>query len=230
MIEHIPTWIEIIFLVVFLITIVFFHIANGGPKKLTLLILVWSAVHAILAFSGFYHDNQSMPPRFLWVLAPMLLALFYGTFFSGPRRWAMENRNLRWSTFMHTIRIPIEIILYYLFVYKAVPGLMTFEGRNFDILAGITAPIMGLLLLKGKLPRKVLLAWNIVSLCLVLFILVNGLLSARLPFQQFAFEQPNIAVEYFPFILLPATIVPLVIYTHLIDILKLGNQMGKHGA
>ena len=41
------------------------------------------------------------------------------------------------------------------------------------------------------------------------------------PFQKFGFEQPNKAITYFPFILLPALIVPLVIWTHLSDILKL---------
>jgi hypothetical protein len=69
------------------------------------------------------------------------------------------------------------------------------------------------------------LAWNSIGLCFILFILFNGVLSAELPFQQFAFDQPNKAINYFPFILLPATIVPIVIWTHLSDILKLINEL-----
>lgn len=100
---------------------------------------------------------------------------------------------------------------------------MTFKGRNFDIIMGITAPIVGLLLLIQKLNKKALLVWNYIGLVLILFILANGILSAELPFQQFGFEQPNRGINYFPFILLPATIVPIVIWTHLSDIIKLNS-------
>ncbi len=100
---------------------------------------------------------------------------------------------------------------------------MTFAGRNFDILAGITAPIFDFLFIKNIISKNVMIFWNIISLCLVLFILINGILSAELPFQQFAFDQPNRAIAFFPYILLPATVVPLVVYTHLTDIYKLGK-------
>ncbi|TAH22438.1 MAG: hypothetical protein EAZ08_00730 [Cytophagales bacterium] len=42
--------------------------------------------------------------------------------------------------YLNIVRIPVEIILFWLFVNKAIPELMTFEGRNLDIIAGITAP------------------------------------------------------------------------------------------
>jgi hypothetical protein len=109
-----------------------------------------------------------------------------------------------------------------------IPELMTFEGRNYDIILGITAPIIGWLFIKKKINRHVLLLWNIVGLFFVLFILVNGILSAELPFQQFGFEQPNRGINYFPFVLLPATIVPIVIWTHLSDIIKLRKELKTH--
>jgi len=101
------------------------------------------------------------------------------------------------------------------------PELMTFEGRNFDILAGITAPIIGLIYLKNIIGKRLLLVWNFLGLCLVLFIFINGVLSAELPFQQFGFDQPNRAITFFPFILLPSVIVPVVIWTHLTDMIQL---------
>lgn len=122
---------------------------------------------------------------------------------------------------MHTVRLPVEIVLFGLFIYQMVPELMTFEGRNYDIIMGITAPIIGILLLKKRISKKALLIWNILGLFLVTFILVNGVLSAELPFQQFAFDQPNRGLNYFPFVLLPATIVPIVVWTHISDILIL---------
>jgi len=109
-------------------------------------------------------------------------------------------------------------------MHDMVPELMTFEGRNFDILAGLTAPLITWLLYKKKISDKGFIFWNVLSLCLVSFILLNGLLSAELPFQQFAFDQPNKAVAYFPYILLPAIIVPIVIYTHVTDIILLSQK------
>ena len=69
-----------------------------------------------------------------------------------------------------------------------------------------------------------LIIWNILALLLVLFIFANGILSSELPIQIFGFEQSNRAINYFPFILLPATIIPIVIYTHITDIIKLWKE------
>ena len=106
-----------------------------------------------------------------------------------------------------------------------IPELMTFEGRNFDIIAGVSAPVIGILFWKNKISKKILLFWNFAALSLVLFILFNAILSAELPFQQFGFNQPNRAILFFPFILLPATIVPIVIHTHILDIIKLIKEI-----
>ena len=226
MIENLPNWIELLFLITWVLTVVLFHFSNGKPTKLTLLIILWSALQSVLAYFGFYQITDSLPPRFGLVLIPSALLLVFGLL-PKQRKWALDRRAMQFSTFLHAVRLPIEIVLYGLFTHQMIPELMTFEGRNFDILMGITAPIIGWLVLKRNINKKILLAWNVIGLCLVLFILGNGILSAELPFQQFGFEQPNRAINYFPFVLLPATIVPIVIWTHLIDILKLRKEIKK---
>ena len=135
--------------------------------------------------------------------------------------WIINNRNTKISTFIHIVRLPVEIVLLYLFLNNMIPQLMTFEGINYDIIIGITAPIIGVLYLKNKISKNFLMYWNIIGLILVLFIMIIGVLSAELPFRQFGFEQPNRGLQYFPFILLPAIIVPLVVYMHLTDIIIL---------
>ncbi|WP_233632635.1 hypothetical protein [Parapedobacter sp. ISTM3] len=45
-------------------------------------------------------------------------------------------------TMINVVRIPVEVVLCWLFINGAVPEMMTFEGRNFDIIAGITAPLI----------------------------------------------------------------------------------------
>ncbi|MBS9461323.1 hypothetical protein KIM67_02795 [Flagellimonas sp. 389] len=224
MIENLPNWINISFFLVTLITIGIFYISNGRPKKLLLLILLWSAIQSIIAFTGFYQITDTTPPRFALVLLPSALSILFGMS-SKNLKWMFATRKIEVSTFLHCIRIPVEFILLYLFLNKTIPKTMTFEGLNFDIIAGITAPLVGLLYIKGKLGKKGLLIWNVLGLILIFTILTIGILSSELPFQQFGFEQPNRAIDYFPFILLPATVVPMVIYTHLTDIIKLRKEI-----
>ena len=224
MIENLPSWISLIFIVTCLFTIGLFRYSNGKPKKLTLLIIIWSIIQSVLAYLGFYQITDTIPPRFGFVLIPTTLLIIYGLF-PKQQKWFFTHRDTKISTFLHSVRLPVEIVLFGLFTHKMIPELMTFEGRNYDILMGITAPIIGWLFMKQKLSRKALLAWNIIGLTLVLFILFNGILSAELPFQQFGFEQPNRGINYFPFVLLPATIVPIVIWIHLSDIIKLSKEI-----
>lgn len=96
---------------------------------------------------------------------------------------------------------------------------MTFEGRNFDIVAGITAPIIVYFgFTKTKIDRQTILIWNVIFLGFLLNIVVNALFSAPSPIQIFAFDQPNIAILNFPFIWLPTFIVPIVLFGHLTSI------------
>ena len=224
MILNLDTWINVVFLITTLITILIFYFANNRPLQLILLIIGWSIFQSILAYVGFYQNSVSIPPRFLLVLLPPTLLIVFGLL-KKQREWIYKNKKTEISTFLHTIRIPVEIILLYLFFHKMIPELMTFEGLNFDIAAGITAPIIGILYYTHAISKKALLIWNILGLILILSILTMGVLSAELPIQQFAFDQPNRALNYFPFILLAATVVPIVIYTHISDILKLLKEI-----
>ena len=67
----------------------------------------------------------------------------------------------------------MEIVLFWLFLEKSVPELMTFEGRNFDIIAGITAPVIYYFgFVKNTLAKPILIGWNILCLGLLFNIIV----------------------------------------------------------
>jgi hypothetical protein len=140
-----------------------------------------------------------------------------------PRgRMVLDRLDERWLTWLNVVRIPIEIVLLLLFLNDMIPRLMTFEGRNFDILSGISAPFVAYFgYNKHKLNKTVLLIWNLICLGLLVNIVVNAILAAPFPFQQFAFDQPNRGILYFPFIWLPAFIVPAVLLSHLVNIRQL---------
>lgn len=218
--DTLPLYVPITFGLTVLLALYLFYRATRSSRVL-LVLLGWSTLQSVLGLSGFYQAINPSPPRFpLLVLPAFLLVIVLMSTKRGQR--FIDSLDLSFLTLLHVVRIPVEVVLFWLFVQGAVPQLMTFEGRNFDILSGLSAPVIYYFgFVRKSLPQTALLIWNIVCLGLVVNIAINGLLSAPTPLQQFAFDQPNIALAYFPFVLLPSVIVPMVIFAHLASIRQL---------
>lgn len=221
MIANLPMYVNIVFVLTTLLTVFLFYKA-GSRSKISLGILVlWLLVQAVLSYTLFYSVTYTTPPRFvLLALPPVLLIIF--SFITAKGKAYINKLDAKTLTLLHVVRIPVELCLYWLFLNKSIPQLMTFEERNFDILAGLTAPIIFYFgYVKNKFGKTILLLWNFVCLGLLLNIVINAVLSAPSNFQQFAFEQPNTAILYFPFVWLPCCVVPLVLLAHLVCIRKI---------
>jgi hypothetical protein len=222
MLTDLPPYIVIIFLLTVALTFFLFISAAKNKGAISLILLAWLALTGVLSYNGVFQNTSAVPPRLMLLMVPaivfivLLLATKKGKLFT-------DSLDLKKLTLLHTIRIPVEIVLFLLSTQKLVPELMTFAGRNFDILSGITAPVIYFLCFSNAQlkNRTLLLAWNFICLGLLLNIIINALLSAPFPFQQFAFDQPNIAVLYFPFTWLPCFIVIIVLFSHLAAIRQL---------
>jgi len=191
---------------------------SGGKKTaiFSTILLFWIILQSSLALNGvFYQNLEALPPAIvLWGIFPTVLLLLF-ILFSEKGRNFMDGLNPIWLYFFHIVRLPVEWTLYELFMFGKVPVLMTFAGRNFDIFAGLTAPLIAFGVYKNALSKWILSVWNGLCLCLLANIVISAALSAPSPLQQLAFEQPNVAILYFPFNLLPTFIVPLVLFAHL---------------
>jgi len=219
--ENIPFYVYATFGLTVITTLFLFYRATQNSKGFLVLISIWLFLQSAIGISGFYTITHTMPPRFQLLLLPPLVFTIV-QFSTKKGRLFIDSLNLKALTIIHIVRIPVEIILYWLFIYRAVPELMTFEGRNFDIIAGITSPFIFYFgLVKNKINKPILIAWNIFCIGLLINIIVNGMLSAPTPFQQFGFDQPNIAVLHFPFMFLPACIVPIILFSHLATLRQL---------
>ncbi|MCW3118523.1 MAG: hypothetical protein JWM28_2605 [Chitinophagaceae bacterium] len=221
MIPGLPLYISVSFIIVTLITVYLFYRASHQSDITFIVLASWLMIQAVLSLKGFYTKTDTIPPRFALLAAPALLLILL-LFITKKGRIYIDNLDAKQLTNLHFVRVPVEIILFALYSHQAIPGLMTFEGRNFDIFSGVTAPLIAWLgYEKKQLPGKALLVWNFICLALVLNVVINGILSAPSRFQQFAFDQPNTAILYFPFAWLPACIVPIVIFSHLVCIRQL---------
>ena len=232
MIENLPVYILLIFGLTTVATLLLFiwtiRNSNSEPtrKKSTPIFIgltIWLTIQAVLTLKNIYNsDTDTFPPKILLTgILPTIFTIIL-LFATSKGRQFIESLPLKNLTYLNIVRIPVEIILFWLFLNKAIPELMTFEGRNFDILAGISAPILAYFgLTKAKLNRQTILIWNFICLGLLINIVVNALFSAPSPIQIFAFDQPNIAILNFPFSWLPTFIVPIILFGHLTSIRQL---------
>lgn len=221
MINVLPNYVNIIFILTTLLTLFLFYRSTNGSAASLIVIVAWLLLLAVLSYLGFFTDTEAVPPRPVIIAAPPLVLIFF-LFITESGKKFIDSLDVKTLTLMHVVRIPVELCLYWLYLYKSVPELMTFAGRNFDIIAGLTAPFVFYFgYVKMSFNKTILLAWNIICISLLLNIVVNAVLSARTPFQQFAFDQPNTGVLYFPFVWLPGFIVPVVLLAHLTSIRSL---------
>ena len=219
MIESIPPFVGILFTLTTLYGLWWFKKCFKPGQATWILLFAWFALQGYLAYTGFYQDNQSIPPHFALAIVPPLILIIYLLVSKRNNFSEVELSDLHW---IHTIRIPVEVVLWLLYTYEQIPKIMTFEGRNFDILMGLTAPLVVLYGFRKKLlDKQRIILWNLIGLVLLANIVITAVLSVASPFQQLAFDMPNQAVLAFPYVWLPSFIVPLVIFSHLLSLKKL---------
>jgi hypothetical protein len=219
--SNLPFYISFVFLLTTAATFLFFYTASKRSGTTAIVLLSWLATQAAIGLSGFYEITTGNPPRFALLVVPPLILIVI-LLVSRNGKAYVDGLDSRWLTLLHCVRVPVEIVLLWLSLQKVIPQAMTFEGRNFDILAGLTAPFVYYFGFSVKrMSRKAMLVWNFLCIGLLINIVAVALLSAPFAFQQIAFDQPNIAVLYFPYIWLPGFIVPIVLFSHLATIRQL---------
>jgi hypothetical protein len=216
--SNLPVYLSILFIVCTVYTLIILYVASNKSNKVVLFSLGWIALQGLLVYNLFYIDTSTMPPKFALALIPTLIVIAF-LFFTKSGKEYIQSINLKTLYLVHVVRIPVEFGLLGLAIYKVIPYLMTFEGMNFDIFAGITVPLIILgYFVKNWFSDSFVMAWNFICLGLLLAIVVNAILSVPTVFQTKGFEQPNVAILHFPYIWLASYIVPVVIFAHLVSI------------
>ena len=225
--QHLPFYIYLVFGTTVIAAIWLFFKATYYSNFFLILLSGWLIIQSVLSIEGFYNSTDTMTARFPLLLFPSLLFIIV-LFITKRGKEFIDSLDLATLTIFHIIRIPVEIVLFWLFVNKSIPEAMTFHGRNPDIISGLSAPVVYYFgFVKRRLSKSVILVWNVICLLLLINVILNAILSLPSRFHQFGFEQPNIALGYFPFILLPACLVPLVILATIAAIRQLFHKRGN---
>ncbi len=184
----------------------------------TLYILTgWTLFISGLAASGFLEDFSRFPPRIMIVLVVPLISMI-SLLFSSSLKELLHVIPVSSIIRLQVFRVFVEILLWLLFLQNLLPVQMTFEGRNFDVLAGVTAPIIAYYFAQN---RAVLIIWNLLSLGLLVNIITIAILSLPAPFRFFMNEPANTIVAHFPYVWLPGLLVPLAYGLHFISLKQL---------
>jgi hypothetical protein len=218
--DSLPWYVTVVFVLTTLLTIGFlFHsfrdlrtsrLARG---LITFAIPFWLILTAFLAIGGFYSHFEYLPPR-VAVFGVLPALLFIAAFFAFFRPF-IKRLSLRTLTLVHVVRMPVEVVLFWLFQSGLVPRVMTFEGRNLDILSGISAPLIYFVTFRRTGQNNtLLLAWNALAVISLINIVVTAITSFPSPIQRIGVDQANVGLSEFPFIWLPTIIVPTVLFAH----------------
>lgn len=211
--ENLTWYVYVLFSATIVLSAWLFIRAANYSKTTIIIISAWAVLQSILGLSHFYDSSTSLTSRFPFLVIPPIVFLA-SRFFTAKGKVYIDGLNLKGLTILHIIRIPVEITLLFLFLGSAIPEAMTFEGRNFDILSGLSAPVVYYFaFVKRSLGRTAMIIWNIACMILLLNVVSSAVLSLPDRYLQFGFEQPNTGVGFFPFLLLPALLVPLVLFS-----------------
>ncbi len=193
-----------------------------------LLLPAWALFISVVSRRGFFSDFSMFPPRMVVVFLVPLVAVLLLTFsktLNGILTHIPAQNIIRLQVF----RVLVEILLWMLVLQKLLPVQMSFEGRNFDVLIGLTAPLVAWLMARTKWSPAFALAWNVAGLLLLFNIVVIAILSMPTPLRYFMTEPANTIVTTFPYIWLPGLLVPLAYALHFFSIRQILTRKKNEG-
>ncbi|HCW08937.1 MAG TPA: hypothetical protein DGG95_16400 [Cytophagales bacterium] len=186
-------------------------------NRILIALIAWAVFVSGWSLSGMMQNFD----RFPFNVAPVILIPFIGIVlftFSTTAKEILLQLKPEAIIRIQFFRFFVELIIWALFLQKLLPIQMTFEGRNLDIISGISAPLIAWLLANQKISKTVVIVWNIACLGLLINIVTVAILSMPTPAQYFFNEPYNTAVAKFPYVFLPAFLVPLAYMLHFFSI------------
>lgn len=183
----------------------------------------WLAYLFIISLTGILKD-LNLPPKFpLLIFLPLLIGflIFYRSSKNSSVIKAIPNT---WPVYFQSFRIVVELILLYTFYAGIIPESATFEGWNFDVLMGVSAPFVAYLLVQQNGSKGLLYLWNVIGIGMVLFVGYITASSMYFP-QTWGSEVPLVNMTFIemPYLLLAGFLAPLAIFMHVVSLIHLRN-------
>ncbi|QXP85831.1 hypothetical protein [Methylococcus sp. Mc7] len=186
-------------------------------------LLVWVTYGGLLGYGGVIGNTALRPPGLFYLLMPIVLFVM---FMARSRAGAAIALSFPAWLLMgaESLRLVVEVFLHQLWIDGQIPKMMTFHGANFDIVIGLSAPVVAWLFASRRISNRTALAWNVLGIAMLANVVSRGVLTTPGPLQLISTEVPNAAIGTFPFTFIPGLMVPLALVLHVLSIRALRNR------
>jgi hypothetical protein len=172
---------------------------------------LWLAVTSTLASRGVLHFDA--PPTMAGLIAATF-ALVIGFSFSRAGTRLTMQLPLAALVGFQGFRVAVELLMHQAYKQGLMPVQMSYSGRNFDIISGATALLLGVWLATGHRSMRIIALWNLLGIGLLANILIVALLSAPTPLRVFTNEPANVWITQSPWVWLPTVMVAMAVLGH----------------
>jgi hypothetical protein len=192
--------------------------------RVALGLAIWLGMLAVLAGQGYFLNFDGAPPRLFFAGVLPLAAGLFMLPSHGTRHFLAVTPPER-LIYLQSFRILMEIILWALAVQGRAPKLMTFEGRNFDILIGLTAIPVGWMVVERRAwPASVAAIWNVAGIVILANVVIHAQLALPTSYRAFVAEPPPTFLATFPYIWLVGFLVPFALWLHAGSLVQLARR------
>jgi hypothetical protein len=222
---------------IFLILIGYYRVQLSFQKekalKNTILLGIalgfWMGFTGMLAYNGVFRDFSSMPPKVAFAIIPPLIVALLITVGSSINK-VLLNTPMHWLIAIQSFRIFVEIFLWQMADAGKAPVQMSFEGLNWDILSGILAIPVAYIVYR-EIGNYMLAAriYNLIGMALLINIVTIAMMSTPTFMRVFMNDPANTFIAEYPFVWLPAVLVPIAYYMHFFSLKQL-SLLKKHAA
>ena len=192
-------------------------------QRTGLVLVAWLVYVSAISVTGIF-EQSSLPPRIpLLLVLPAFLFFLY--FFTNKKFKAIiDHTPHTWPVFFQSFRIVVEFLIWAAFMKGILPQSATFEGHNFDILIGLTAPLIAFFtFVKPKIGKSLFILWNIAGLATLAIVVIILMRHAY-------FVKPEInsilhtGFATFPFTFLAGLFMPLAVFMHIFSLVKASKK------
>lgn len=184
-------------------------------------LFVWFVYAGLMGYFDIIRNPASRPPGIVFLAIPVVAFLVFFIFFvarsSSGVRFALAFP--LWIVLgTQSFRIGVEFFLHRLWIDGLIPRTLTFEGANWDIFIGASAPVAAWLSTQGRMGMRLAFAWNLLGLVSLANVVTRSVLTAPGPLHLIQAEVPNLMIGTFPFLFIPGFFVPLAVALHVLAI------------
>jgi hypothetical protein len=173
----------------------------------------WMGLTWVLAERGIFRQWDRIPPS-VAILVLLIVLISARLSLGGVGRRLSEHIPLWVLVGSQGFRLPLELAMHTMAERSIMPEQMSYTGRNFDIITGITAIVVAALVATNRAGRSLVLIWNVIGMALLMNIVGVALVSTPI-FALFGPDRLNIWITYPPFVWLPAVMVLAALTGHL---------------